>query len=176
MESANRESSRPRRQRIGQPTDDERFVPTSGPCRACRATGKVYSNSDGVPHDVTCPWCEGTKRIILDHDAQENPAETPKKKTPKEAEEAAERAQASLSKNKKKKKVKPEPGWKRPSAKKMAEAQKAAKAKEKAEAQKAAGPPKPSARDLTARKLAERRKAATAKKAAPATEKPTDEA
>jgi DnaJ-class molecular chaperone len=39
-------------------------------CRACRGTGKVVSNLGGEPHDVTCPWCEGTGRFVADHDAQ----------------------------------------------------------------------------------------------------------
>jgi len=39
-------------------------------CHACRRTGQVISNLGGAPHDVTCPWCEGTGRFIPDHDAQ----------------------------------------------------------------------------------------------------------
>ena len=39
-------------------------------CHACRGTGKVISNLGGTPHDVTCPWCEGTGRFIPEHDAQ----------------------------------------------------------------------------------------------------------
>jgi DnaJ-class molecular chaperone len=40
------------------------------PCGACRATGKVISGLGGTPHEVTCPWCEGTGRFIPGHDAQ----------------------------------------------------------------------------------------------------------
>jgi DnaJ-class molecular chaperone len=40
------------------------------PCSACRATGKVISGLGGTPHEVTCPWCEGTGRFIPGHDAQ----------------------------------------------------------------------------------------------------------
>jgi hypothetical protein len=30
----------------------------------------VISNKGGSPHEVTCPWCEGTGRFIPEHDAQ----------------------------------------------------------------------------------------------------------
>jgi DnaJ-class molecular chaperone len=39
-------------------------------CHACRGTGRVISNKGGTPHDVPCPWCEGTGRFIPEHDAQ----------------------------------------------------------------------------------------------------------
>jgi DnaJ-class molecular chaperone len=39
-------------------------------CHACRGTGQVVSNLGGSPHEVTCPWCEGTGRFIPNHDAQ----------------------------------------------------------------------------------------------------------
>ena len=39
-------------------------------CSACRGTGRVVSNLGGSPHEVTCPWCEGTGRFIPGHDAQ----------------------------------------------------------------------------------------------------------
>jgi DnaJ-class molecular chaperone len=39
-------------------------------CHACRGTGRVRSSLGGKPHDVTCPWCEGTGRFIPGHDAQ----------------------------------------------------------------------------------------------------------
>jgi DnaJ-class molecular chaperone len=41
-----------------------------GRCHACRGTGQVISNFGGTPHQVECPWCEGTGRFIPDHDAQ----------------------------------------------------------------------------------------------------------
>ena len=41
-----------------------------GRCHACRGTGQVISNLGGTAHAVTCPWCEGTGRFILEHDAQ----------------------------------------------------------------------------------------------------------
>jgi DnaJ-class molecular chaperone len=41
-----------------------------GRCHACRGTGRVISNQGGTPHDVECPWCEGTGRFIPEHDAQ----------------------------------------------------------------------------------------------------------
>jgi DnaJ-class molecular chaperone len=39
-------------------------------CLACRGTGRVVSNLGGTPHDVPCPWCEGSGRFIPGHDAQ----------------------------------------------------------------------------------------------------------
>jgi DnaJ-class molecular chaperone len=39
-------------------------------CHACRGTGRVTSNKGGTPHEVECPWCEGTGRFIPEHDAQ----------------------------------------------------------------------------------------------------------
>ena len=41
-----------------------------GRCHACRGTGQVISNLGGKPHQVACPWCEGTGRFIPQHDAQ----------------------------------------------------------------------------------------------------------
>jgi DnaJ-class molecular chaperone len=40
-------------------------------CTACRGTGRVISGLGGTPHEVTCPWCEGTGRYQPGHDAQE---------------------------------------------------------------------------------------------------------
>jgi DnaJ-class molecular chaperone len=39
-------------------------------CIACRGTGRVLSTLGGEPHQVTCPWCEGSGRFIPGHDAQ----------------------------------------------------------------------------------------------------------
>jgi DnaJ-class molecular chaperone len=39
-------------------------------CHACRGTGQVISGKGGTPHEVPCPWCEGTGRFIPEHDAQ----------------------------------------------------------------------------------------------------------
>ena len=44
-------------------------------CLACRGTGKVRSGLGGTPHEVTCPWCEGTGHRIPGLDAQEHPSE-----------------------------------------------------------------------------------------------------
>ena len=44
-------------------------------CRACRGTGKLRSSLGGTPHEVTCPWCEGTGQRIPGLDAQEHPSE-----------------------------------------------------------------------------------------------------
>lgn len=41
-----------------------------GPCVPCSGSGKVSSNSGGEPHEVPCPWCEGTGTAIAGHDAQ----------------------------------------------------------------------------------------------------------
>lgn len=67
-------------------------------CWVCRSTGKLISGADGEPHEVVCPWCEGTTRTIAGHDAQEKPSETPREKTPEEQEAAKERAKAMLAK------------------------------------------------------------------------------
>jgi len=67
-------------------------------CWVCRSTGKLISGADGEPHEVVCPWCEGTKLTIPEHDAQEKPSETPREKTPEEMEAAKERAKAMLAK------------------------------------------------------------------------------
>ena len=67
-------------------------------CWVCRSTGKLVSNADGVPHEVVCAWCEGTKATIPGHDAQLKPSETPREKTPEEMAEAQERAKAMLAK------------------------------------------------------------------------------
>ena len=40
------------------------------PCSPCRGTGKLNSNSGGEPHEVDCPWCEGSGVLIPEHDAQ----------------------------------------------------------------------------------------------------------
>jgi DnaJ-class molecular chaperone len=54
-----------------QPSDDTAAVP----CLACRATGQVTSGLGGTPHQVTCPWCQGTGHRIAGIDAQEHPSE-----------------------------------------------------------------------------------------------------
>jgi DnaJ-class molecular chaperone len=50
----------------------EQASQTSDPpaCTACRGAGKVVSNIGGSPHEVTCPWCDGSGRFIPGHDAQ----------------------------------------------------------------------------------------------------------
>lgn len=49
-----------------------------GPCGPCRGVGSVLSNAGGEQHTVVCPWCEGTKMTIPEHDAQEHPSEFPR--------------------------------------------------------------------------------------------------
>jgi DnaJ-class molecular chaperone len=39
-------------------------------CSPCRGTGNVISTLGGTSQQVTCPWCEGSGRVIADHDAQ----------------------------------------------------------------------------------------------------------
>jgi hypothetical protein len=40
------------------------------PCSPCRGLGTLNSNAGGEPHQVPCPWCEGTGVFIPGHDAQ----------------------------------------------------------------------------------------------------------
>ncbi len=44
-------------------------------CSACRGTGRVTSSLGGEPHEVTCPWCEGSGRFKPGHDAQAHVSE-----------------------------------------------------------------------------------------------------
>jgi len=44
-------------------------------CRPCRGTGRVTSNLAGEPHEVVCPWCEGSGTFTPEHDAQDAPHE-----------------------------------------------------------------------------------------------------
>jgi DnaJ-class molecular chaperone len=48
---------------MADPIDDQR-------CHACRGTGRLTSTLGGTPHEVDCPWCEGSGRFIPEHDAQ----------------------------------------------------------------------------------------------------------
>lgn len=115
-------------------------------CWVCRSTGKLISGADGEPHEVVCPWCEGTTRTIAGHDAQEKPSETPREKTPEEQEAAKERAKAMLAK--------------RGAAKKSAEG---------AAAKKPAAKRKPAAKKAGAKKTIAKRGAAKKTDAPPAT-------
>ena len=51
----------------------------SGPedqiCNPGRGTGRLTSGLGGTPHEVVCPWCDGTGRRIPGRNAQEHPAE-----------------------------------------------------------------------------------------------------
>lgn len=93
-------------------------------CWVCRSTGKLISGADGEPHEVVCPWCEGTTRTIAGHDAQDKPSETPREKTPEEQEAAKERAKAMLAKRGAAKKsaagAAKKPAAKKPAARKTA--------------------------------------------------------
>jgi hypothetical protein len=40
------------------------------PCAPCRGIGKLISGAGGSPHEVPCPWCEGSGTTIPGHDAQ----------------------------------------------------------------------------------------------------------
>jgi DnaJ-class molecular chaperone len=44
-------------------------------CSACRGTGRVISNLGGEPHEIACPWCEGSGLLKPGHDAQEHVSE-----------------------------------------------------------------------------------------------------
>jgi DnaJ-class molecular chaperone len=39
-------------------------------CMPCRGSGRVISNLDGKPHEVTCPWCAGEGVRVPGIDAQ----------------------------------------------------------------------------------------------------------
>jgi hypothetical protein len=95
-------------------------------CWVCRSTGTLISGADGEPHEVVCPWCEGSKLTIAGHDAQEHPSETPREKTPEEMEAAKERAKAMLAKRGAAKKS-ADGAAKKPAAKRKPAAKKAAK-------------------------------------------------
>lgn len=115
-------------------------------CWVCRSTGKLISGADGEPHDVVCPWCEGTTRTIAGHDAQDKPSETPREKTPEEQEAAKERAKAMLAKRGAAKKSADgkAAAAKKPAAKKKAPAKKRAAPKKKTDAPPANTPiPRP---------------------------------
>ena len=43
-------------------------------CSPCRGTGKVTSTLGGEPHELRCPWCEGSGRFQPGRDAQEGPS------------------------------------------------------------------------------------------------------
>ena len=55
--------------------ENERNERDGQSCSACRGTGRVISNLGGEPHDVTCPWCEGSGRFKPGHDAQAHVSE-----------------------------------------------------------------------------------------------------
>lgn len=40
-------------------------------CSPCRGKGSLVSNAGGEEHPVVCPWCEGTGKVIPEHDSQE---------------------------------------------------------------------------------------------------------
>jgi hypothetical protein len=45
-------------------------------CTPCRGTGIVISGLNGSPHEVRCPWCDGTGKFQPGADAQQQgPAE-----------------------------------------------------------------------------------------------------
>lgn len=48
--------------------DDETVSETR--CHPCKGTGHLTSTLGGEPHQVDCPWCEGTGRFEPGHDAQ----------------------------------------------------------------------------------------------------------
>ena len=49
---------------ISTPTDDR------AACTACGGTGRLSSGLGGTPHEVPCPWCEGSGDFLAGHDAQ----------------------------------------------------------------------------------------------------------
>ena len=57
--------------------DEQPTADTPVPCGPCRGTGRLISGLGGTPHEVTCPWCQGSGTQIPGIDAQESPAESP---------------------------------------------------------------------------------------------------
>ncbi len=45
-------------------------APAPLPCAPCRGTGRLISGFGGEPHEVACPWCDGTGVYTPGHDAQ----------------------------------------------------------------------------------------------------------
>ncbi|MEI2702036.1 MAG: hypothetical protein V9E83_06500 [Baekduia sp.] len=39
-------------------------------CTVCRGTGTVLSNLGGSLSEQQCPWCEGSRVFLPEHDAQ----------------------------------------------------------------------------------------------------------
>jgi DnaJ-class molecular chaperone len=52
--------------------------PDRSECSPCRGTGRVISNLGGEPHEVTCPWCDGSGKFVPGRDAQQFPADRAK--------------------------------------------------------------------------------------------------
>lgn len=50
--------------------DPLKFMDDREACFACRTIGVVSSGKGGEPHDVPCPWCDGSGRFQPGHDAQ----------------------------------------------------------------------------------------------------------
>lgn len=64
---------------------------TPAECHPCSGKGKVISNLGGTPSEIVCPWCEGTGKFILEHDAQERWAkDSPAPQTPDSEAESAD--------------------------------------------------------------------------------------
>jgi DnaJ-class molecular chaperone len=55
--------------------DERRDESRTNVCSPCRGTGKLISNLGGTPHEVRCPWCQGSGERIPGIDAQQEPAE-----------------------------------------------------------------------------------------------------
>lgn len=53
-----------------EPTADQTPEHAPAPCGPCRGTGTLISSAGGTPHEVRCPWCEGSGTVIPGHDAQ----------------------------------------------------------------------------------------------------------
>lgn len=51
------------------PTKDD-LADAPRPCPPCRGTGRLISGDGGEPHEVVCPWCEGSGDFLPGHDAQ----------------------------------------------------------------------------------------------------------
>lgn len=55
--------------------DEQNAAAGAQTCTPCRGTGRLISGLGGEPHQVKCPWCDGTGVRIPGRDAQSDPAE-----------------------------------------------------------------------------------------------------
>jgi DnaJ-class molecular chaperone len=61
-------SDQPQTGSAGTDGADEAAAPRA--CTVCRGTGVVLSNLGGSLSEKQCPWCEGSRVFLPEHDAQ----------------------------------------------------------------------------------------------------------